>query len=233
MIALFDALSRLLQAASGAALAGAFLWGIASILLSPCHLAGIPLLIGFVSRQKEPISRRAWLLSALFALGTLVTIAIIGLITGMLGRILGDLGSYAKYAAAILFFLFGLYLLGIIPLPSLNIGAPKVRGKGLGSAFLFGLVFGAALGPCAFAFMAPIIGIALQSVSRNPPLAVGLFGAFAGGHCLVIVLAGSLSAWVGRYLRWSESSKGLENMRRVCAVLVIAAGIYLIVRDFV
>jgi cytochrome c-type biogenesis protein len=47
------------------------------------------------------------------------------------------------------------------------------------------------------------------------------------------MLAGSLSAWVRRYLRWTESSKGLEVLRKVCGVLVIAAGIYLIVWQFV
>ncbi len=229
MTSLFDALSRMLLASAWVGLAGAFLWGIASILLSPCHLAGIPLVVGFISRQKEPVSRRAWLLSGLFALGSLVTIAIIGLITGLLGRILGDLGSYAKYIAAALFLFFGLYLIGVVPLPSGSLGSIRIQGTGAITAFFFGLVFGAALGPCAFAFLAPIIGIALQAASHDTTLGVGLFAAFAIGHCLVIILAGSISAWVRRYLRWSDSSKGLKVLRKVCGVLVIAAGAYLIV----
>ena len=233
MTALFDALSRMLLASAWVALAGAFLWGIASILLSPCHLAGIPLVVGFISRQKELINRKAWILSGLFALGTLATIAIIGLVTGMLGRILGDLGSYAKYIAAALFLFFGFYLLGVIPLPSGGLGSLRMQGNGYVTAFLIGLVFGAALGPCAFAFLAPIIGIALQAASRNLALAVALFAAFAVGHCLVIILAGSLSGLVRRYLRWTESSKGLGILRKVCGVLVIAAGVYLVAWQFV
>ena len=233
MIALFDALSGMLLASLWAALAGAFLWGIASILLSPCHLAGIPLVVGFISRQKEAVGRKVWLLSTLFACGTLVTIALIGLVTGLMGRILGDLGSYAKYIAVALFLYFGLYLLGVIPLPSAGLGALRLKGSGFLTAFLFGLLFGAALGPCAFAFLAPIIGIALQAASRDVALALGLFASFAVGHCLVIVLAGSLSAWVRRYLRWTESSKGLAIFRKVCGVLVIAAGAYLLVWQFV
>jgi len=233
MTALSDALSRMLLASAWVALAGAFLWGIASILLSPCHLAGIPLVVGFISRQKELINRKAWILSGLFALGTLATIAIIGLVTGMLGRILGDLGSYAKYIAAALFLFFGFYLLGVIPLPSGSLGSLRMQSNGYVTAFLIGLVFGAALGPCAFAFLAPIIGIALQAASRNLALAVALFAAFAVGHCLVIILAGSLSGLVRRYLRWTESSKGLGILRKVCGVLVIAAGVYLVAWQFV
>jgi cytochrome c-type biogenesis protein len=231
MTAILDAPSRMLLASVWAALAGAFFWGIASILLSPCHLAGIPLVVGFISRQSEEVNRRAWLLSGLFALGTLVSIALIGLITGLLGRILGDLGSHATYVAAALFLFFGLYLLGVIPLPSAGPCSLRIQGKGFLTAMLFGLVFGAALGPCAFAFLAPIIGVALQAASRDLAFAVGLFAAFAVGHCLVIMLAGSLSAWVRRYLRWTESSRGLLVVRKACGALVIAAGIYLVARQ--
>ena len=35
------------------ALLGAFLWGVISILLSPCHLASIPLLIGFLASEAK------------------------------------------------------------------------------------------------------------------------------------------------------------------------------------
>jgi len=49
LIGLFDALSRMLLASTWLALVGAFLWGVASVLLSPCHLAGIPLVVGFLS----------------------------------------------------------------------------------------------------------------------------------------------------------------------------------------
>jgi hypothetical protein len=40
------------------------------------------------------------------------------------------------------------------------------------------------LGPCAFAFLAPIIGITLLAASQDLTLALGLFAAFAAGHCL-------------------------------------------------
>jgi cytochrome c-type biogenesis protein len=39
------------------ALAAAALWGAASMLLSPCHLAGIPLILGFISGQGMDSSR--------------------------------------------------------------------------------------------------------------------------------------------------------------------------------
>ncbi len=39
----------------GPALVGSFLWGMVSVLFSPCHLASIPLIIAYVGgQQKNP-----------------------------------------------------------------------------------------------------------------------------------------------------------------------------------
>jgi cytochrome c-type biogenesis protein len=228
---LFDLLSRLLQSSALFALAGAALWGVLSVILSPCHLAGIPLVIGFISDQQELSRGKAVLLSAVFAAGILITIAVIGLITGLAGRILGDLGGFAKYLTAGLLILFGLYLLGLIPMAFGGTSFPqRIRQRGPWAALLLGLVFGVALGPCSFAFMAPVIGAALPAAATRFALAVGLFAAYALGHCLVIVIAGSSSRLVRRVLRWNERSKGIMIVKRVCGVLVIAIAMYSLFR---
>lgn len=231
MIALFDALSRMLLTSAWAALAGAFLWGIASVLLSPCHLAGIPLVVGFLSGQKELSRGRAVVLSGLFALGNLISIALIGLLTGLMGRILGDLGGITRYLTFCLLVLVGLYLLGLLPISLGGLSfAQSIRGRGLSAALLLGLVFGAALGPCSFAFLAPVIGIAFQAAPEGAALPAGLFAAYAVGHCLVLVLAGSSMQLVRRSLRWNESSKGAVILKRICGLLVIAIAVYLLLK---
>ncbi len=121
-------LSGLVQASPLIAIFGAFLWGVLSILLSPCHLSSIPLVVGFISGQGEITNRRAFSLSFLFALGVLITIALIGVITGLSGRMLGDIGPYGNYIAAVVFFVVGLYLLDVISLPFLGkVGSPQVK----------------------------------------------------------------------------------------------------------
>ncbi|MFH1214471.1 MAG: cytochrome c biogenesis protein CcdA, partial [Candidatus Neomarinimicrobiota bacterium] len=90
--ALFSGLSQALNATPVFALMAAFIWGILSILLSPCHLTSIPLIIGFINGQGKVTTRRAFQLSLLFAVGILITIGLIGVITGLLGRMLGDIG---------------------------------------------------------------------------------------------------------------------------------------------
>jgi cytochrome c-type biogenesis protein len=78
---LLTLLSNTLQQSYGLAVAGAFLWGIFSILLSPCHLSSIPLVVGMLAQESGYKTRRAFTLSLLFALGIMVSIAVIGLIT--------------------------------------------------------------------------------------------------------------------------------------------------------
>ena len=66
---LFAVLSRAVEGAPAVALGAAFVWGILSILLSPCHLASIPLIVGFIDEQDRMSTKRAFLISTLFAFG--------------------------------------------------------------------------------------------------------------------------------------------------------------------
>jgi cytochrome c-type biogenesis protein len=229
IVKIFDWLSGMLYASPALALAGSFIWGICSVILSPCHLASIPLIIGFIDEQGRMSTRRAFLLSTLFASGILITIGFIGVITGMLGRLLGDIGPWGNYFVAIIFFVVGLHLLEIIPLPFVgNAGQPAYKRKGLFAAFILGLLFGIALGPCTFAYMAPMLGVAFSVGSSNLPFAVALILAYALGHVSVIVLAGTFTEVVQRYLNWTERSRGAVMVKKVCGVLVLAGGTYLL-----
>ncbi len=227
--AIFEWLSNALQSGPIIALAASFIWGVLSILLSPCHLASIPLIVGFIGQQDRISTKRAFLIAALFSLGILITIAAIGLITGLLGRMLGDIGPYGNYVVAIIFFVVGLHLLGIIPLPFVGkSGQPAFKKKGPVAGFILGLVFGIALGPCTFAYMAPMLAIAFKIATTQFLYGVTLLFVYGLGHCSVIVFAGSSTGMVQHYLNWNERSKGTAILKKICGALVILGGIYLI-----
>jgi len=76
--------------------------------------------------------------------------------------------------------------------------------------------------------MAPVLGVVFQTAQTDYILSVILLAAFGTGHCSVIVGAGTLTGKVQRYLNWSENSRTILYIRRVCGVLVILGGIYLI-----
>jgi cytochrome c-type biogenesis protein len=142
----FVALSSMLSSSPMIAITGSLLWGVASILLSPCHLASIPLIVGYIDSQGKINTGRAALIATLFSVGILITIAVIGIITGLAGRMMGDIGQSGNIIVAILMVIIGLYLLGIVPLPFLTAGLiTGMKRKGLLAAFLLGLFFGLAL----------------------------------------------------------------------------------------
>ncbi len=225
---LFSALTHAVEGTPLLALTAAFLWGVLSIILSPCHLASIPLIVGFIAEQKDLTTRRAFWTATLFSLGILVTIAVIGVITSALGRMAGDLGGYANYAVAGIFFLVGLYLLGVILMPFAGPGQLGIQRKGLLAAFLLGLIFGIALGPCTFAYMAPVLGVCFKVGASAPLYAATLLLAYGLGHCGVIVAAGTSTEVVQRYLKWNENSPGIRIVKQVCGALVLGGGLYLI-----
>lgn len=225
---LFTWLSGLVESTLSLALLGAFLWGIFSVLLSPCHLTSIPLIVGFIGEQGKMKVKRAFHIALSFSLGILLTIAAIGIITSLLGKMMGDIGKWGNYIAAVTFFVVGLYLLDIVPLRFSGIGHIKSKKKGPLAAFVLGLIFGIALGPCTFAFMAPVLAVVLYSSATNLVNSILLLTAYGIGHCLVIVLAGTFTQSVQRYLDWNEKSKGTLILKRICGILIIIGGIYLL-----
>jgi cytochrome c-type biogenesis protein len=225
---LFISLSAAVAAAPFVALAAAFAWGVLSIVLSPCHLASIPLIVGFLQGGGAVTPRRAAGLSTLFAVGILASIAIIGAVTAAAGRMLGDLGRWGNYGVAALFFIFGLHLLDVLPLPNITHPAVGKLKHGMAGALAFGLVFGLALGPCTFGFMAPVLGVVFREASSSPWFALGLLGLFGLGHCAVIGFAGVSVTWVQGWLDWQNDTPGARWLRRGCGVLVLAGGAWLV-----
>jgi len=228
MHTLFSSLTHAVEGSPLIAVLASIIWGILSILLSPCHLASIPLIVGFINGQGQISTKRAFFISVLFASGILLTIAAIGIITAAAGRMMGDVGRYGNYFVAVIFFLVGLYLIGIIPLPFSAPGQVALKKKGLLAAFILGLVFGIALGPCTFAYMAPMLTITFKLAATNLLYGILLLLSYGIGHCSVIVFAGTFTEIVQRYLNWNEQSKGAVVLRRICGVCVILGGVYMI-----
>jgi len=227
MAAIFTWLSEAMNGAPWVALLAAAGWGVASLVLSPCHLASIPLVVGFIAERKDTTPRQAFGYALLFAFGILLSIAAVGGITASAGRMLGDLGPWANYAVGTALVLVGLHLIGILPLPwERGLSLPRYQGKL--AALLLGLLFGLALGPCTFAYLAPVLGMIFGVARTQPGFAALLLLAYGLGHCALIVAAGVSAEKVQQVLDWNGNSRGAVWMRRSCGLLVVAGATWLI-----
>ncbi|MFO8184737.1 MAG: cytochrome c biogenesis protein CcdA [Candidatus Aegiribacteria sp.] len=230
---IFVALTELLYAAPLLALTAALAWGILSIILSPCHLVSIPLIVGYVEKQSKSGGTNPVALSTIFASGMILSIALTGLVTGLLGRMIGDIGTTGYVVLALAVVYAGLSILGLVPLPLTGSNTGRHAGRGAGSrwgGFMLGVIFGAALGPCTFAFMAPVLGLILALSSERLLLAAGLGLAFAIGHGGVVVLAGSQTERIEKLAGWSGRSRSAAVIKTVSGGLVVAGGVYLFLK---
>jgi cytochrome c-type biogenesis protein len=231
---LLNAIASALVRSSPIAFGAAFLWGIASILLSPCHLGSIPLVVAVLARSPQASRARATAVAILFSLGNLIVVALIGIVTAALGRILGDLGRWPQVLVGAFLLLFGLHLIGVLPLPEIVATArkPGERYRALQPLF-FGMIYGAALGPCSFAFLAPLIGIGIGGgASGSTVFTVILFTCYALGHTGVILAAALLTDALKRYLAWTGRSRAPEMFRKASGALIGIVGIIMIVTAF-
>lgn len=226
-------LSNLLSDSPSFALYGAFLWGLISVLLSPCHLASIPLVMGFVNAGKAPSIKSAFIKSSIFSIGILFVMLIIGLITTYLGRMLGDLGNITNILGALLFLIVALLLADIIHLPQASLGnSDYFRNGSYISIFILGLLFGTVLGPCAFAFLMPVLGLVFNQADQNPIYAYSLLLAYGIGHSILIVLAGTTSGWVQKYSKANQKLSFVSILRKIIAILCFLIAIWFALKIF-
>lgn len=218
----------------GLALLGSFLWGMVSVLFSPCHLASIPLIIAYVGGQQKIVEgRRAAMFALLFSLGLFLTIAMIGLLCALLGRMLGDVGPYWTIPVGLLLLWVAFDMLGATNKCSLPGGGllTKMRIKGAGGALTLGLAYGILSGSCTFGFIAPLL--AIITVQEKIVTGLLLITMFAAGHCLPIAVAGSSTALIRKLLENSTMQRAGGWFRRGAGVVIGGLGLYFIIRPFV
>ena len=219
--------------AGGTAIAalGCFVWGMVSVLFSPCHLASIPLIVAYVGGQQEVLKpKEAAYYSVSFTVGLFITIALIGIICALLGRMLGDVGSYWQILVGLVLVWVALGMFGFEKYSMSGGLLYRLNLKGFFGAFVLGLAYGILLGSCTFGFIAPIL--AIITVQQKVATGVLFILLFAIGHCLPIVVAGSSTAAVKRVLENSAWQGAGNWFRKGAGVVIGILGVYFIANPF-
>lgn len=228
---LFLAINSWMTASLAVAAVGCFLWGIVSVLFSPCHLASIPLIVGYVAGQGKIIQGwEAAKYAVAFSFGLFVTIAAIGVICSLLGRMLGDVGPYWTILVGAILLWVALDMLGVAKCSISSGMLGRLKVKGLAGALLLGLAYGVLSGSCTFGFIAPIL--AIITIQEKILAGVILIVLFAVGHCLPIVAAGSSTALVQRWLENGAMRHGGVWFRKGAGGVIALLGLYFISKPF-
>lgn len=223
MQALLENIQQIIQNQHSLAFVAVFIGGLISAA-SPCVLAAIPLIIGYVGGYSEGNKRRAALFSLVFVLGLSITFTLLGAAASVMGQFLGFMGRWLYLGLALIAVLMGLQLMGIISIPLPFQKTKAVKTKGLLGAFLLGMLTGSVSSPCA----TPVLAVILAYVSTQGDMVYGgsLLFIYALGHCALIFLAG-LSVGLTESI---ISSRGAANFslyaKKLSGVLLVVIGAY-------
>jgi cytochrome c-type biogenesis protein len=202
-----------------------FLAGVVSSA-SPCVLATIPLVVGFVGGYADGSRWKAFRYSLAFILGLSLTFTAFGAAAGLLGTMFGTVGGWWYIAAGIVALVMGGQMMGLyeIRLPIRRDYKPK-RGGVIGS-FLLGLFFGVVSSPCA----TPVLVVILTYVAAKGQVLYGtaLLFTYAIGHCMLMLVAGTCTGFAEAFAK----ARGLADFslwsKRIGGAIVAIAGIYLL-----
>ena len=232
MDSLFLTVNEWIVAGTALAALGCFLWGMISVVFSPCHLASIPLIVAYVGGQQQILKpRQAAHYAVAFTVGLFITIALVGIVCAILGRMLGDVGNYWQILVGLVLVWVALGMFGVQKC-SLSGGMflNRLNLKGVFGAFGLGLAYGILSGSCTFGFIAPIL--AIITVQQKIASGILLILLFAIGHCLPIVVAGSSTAFVKGIMENSRLQGAGNWFRKGAAVVICIIALYFITNPF-
>ncbi len=222
-----DNIEQIVAAYPLLAFGAVFLAGVLSSA-SPCVLATIPLVVGFVGGYAQGDRWKAFRYSLAFILGLSLTFTAFGAAAGLLGTMFGTVGGWWYVAAGLVALVMGGQMMGLyeLSLPLRRDFRPK-RG-GVAGSFILGLFFGVVSSPCA----TPVLVVILTYVATKGQVLYGtaLLFTYAVGHCLLMLAAGTFTGFVELFVK----ARGIVNFslwtKRAGGGVVAAVGAYLLWR---
>ena len=102
-----EALGQVMQTRPLLAYGASYLGGVVATA-SPCILASIPLVIGFVGGYAGGSKKQAFFYSLTFVVGLAVVMSILGAMAALAGTLFGQAGTYWYFVVAVVLIVMGL-----------------------------------------------------------------------------------------------------------------------------
>jgi len=191
---------------------------------SPCILASIPLVIGFVGGYAGGNQKQAFIYSLTFVLGLALVMSALGALAALMGTMFGMTGPVWYFILALVLITMGLHLTGLINLKLETSQKFLPQRTGLIGALILGMLFGTVLSPCA----SPVLAVILTLAAVQGRVAYGssLLFAYALGQGTLIILAGTFTGLIENFLQ-SRGARVSLSMQKTAGGLLFLAGLYM------
>ncbi|MEN6549830.1 MAG: cytochrome c biogenesis CcdA family protein [Armatimonadia bacterium] len=194
--------------------------------MNPCVFPTIPVIIGYISGQRDQPRWRGFALGLTFVLGLAITYVVLGATASFVGTVLGLSRHHWMYIVAGICILVGLNMAGLLPL-NFAVWAPAQsrwsRLSGFLGALVLGMLFGLVASPCAM----PILTLILALIAQKGQVAYGslLMFVYAVGHGLPLIILATVAGALTSLERFTNYS---IIFQRVGGWILIAVGIWFI-----
>ena len=200
---------------------------LAGILTSvtPCSLSNVPLIIGYVGGVGEKNTKRAFIYSAIFSLGTAVTFVLLGIIATSAGRLMETSSSIWYLLLGVLMVLMALQIWEIFNfIPSINL-LSKNKKRGFIGTFLAGILGGIFSSPCS----TPVLIAMLAIVAGEGNLVWGiiLMLLYSIGHSTLVMVAGTSVGFIQKINSSDNYKKTATILKIVIGAVILLIGLYM------
>lgn len=199
--------------------------------VSPCSLAMLPLIVGYVGGYSNKTPINTFIQMLFFVFGTAVVFSAIGIVCAITGKVFVSFaGGYFGIILASVILIMGLKLVGILDfeMPVLIKQMPQNNGTNLYLyPILLGAVFALAGTPCSTPILAGIMAFA--SLSADVIQAVLMLFLFSLGQGIILIFAGFI---VSNLKNMKSFYKFSDFMLKFSGLLMILAALYIFYKIF-
>lgn len=199
--------------------------------ISPCSLAMLPLMIGYVGGCSKETPFRTFIQLSVFIIGTAVVFTVIGILCAVTGTVFASVfGGYFTLIMASLLLVIGLKITDIldfeIPIIIKSLPVNKTNSLFL-YPFLLGVAYALAGTPCSTPILAGIMVFA--AMGKNLLAAVIMLFLFAIGQGLILIVAGLFTSSIKNIKNFSNFS---DKLVKISGWLIIVVSLYLFYKVF-
>ena len=199
--------------------------------ISPCSLAMLPLIIGYVGGYSKETPFRTFIQLCCFIFGTAVVFSVIGIVCAVTGSVFAStMGGYFTLIMASLLLVMGLKITGILDF-DMPVIVKAMPVNSTNSLFLYpvllGIAFALAGTPCSTPILAGIMAFA--AMGKNLIAAVVMLFLFALGQGVILIIAGLFTSSVKNLKKLSSYT---EALMKISGILLIIVSVYLYYKTF-